>query len=269
MDSFREERYGYPDRQASRRVHPQREQYGSRPGRRSVDTRQLVEDYDRHGLEPGHHGDPRRRKSQKPDFKDSINDLYKVLAEALRFYEEFRDSFDRDVRNIKPYARPDTLEQLWTSKIKMTAIRSTDDRGRRERDSNHRTAGQEAEVSFASTASEIIQSIRTSMEASTGVRRSEEREHAQNVYKKLSKDYREIEGLLKAAPHRRGGTSSLMTEVKMLLTLLSHNGAEQGHREGSNEHRMDSASGNPECNDHLEGEELSEHDNGDNGYRTP
>ena len=216
----------------------------------------MIEDYDRHGLEPSHHGDLRRRKSQKPDFKDSINDLHKVLADALRFYEGFRDNFDRDVRYIKAYARTDTLEQLWTSKIKMAASRSADDRGRRERDSNHRTARQEGEVSFASTASEIIQSINTSIEAATGVRRSEDREHAHNIYKKLSKDYRDIQDLLKAAPHRRGGTSSLMTEVKMLLTLLSNNGAEQGDYEGSNEHRRDSASGDPGYNHQQEGDQF-------------
>ena len=219
----------------------------------------MIEDYDRHGLEPSHHGDPRRRKSQKPDFKESINDLYKVLAEALRYYEGFRHSFDRDVRNIKPYARPDTLEQLWISKIKMAASRSIDDRGRRERDSNHRIARQESEVSFTTTASEIIQSIRTSIEASTGVRQSEDREHAHNVYKNLRQNYREFEDLLKAAPHRRGGTSSLMTEVEMLLTFLTNNGAGDGDREGSNEGRRDSTSGNHGYAGHQDGEDISEH----------
>ena len=226
----------------------------------------MIEDYDRHGLEASHHGDPRRRKSQKPGFKDSINDLYRVLAEALRFYDGFRESFDRDVRYITPYARPDTLEQLWTSKIKMAAGKSTDDRGRRERDSNHRTTRHEAEVSFATTAGDIIQSIRTSIEASTGVRQSEDREHAHNVYKKLNKDYRDFEALLKAAPHRRGGTSSLMTEIEMLLTLLTNNGAEQVYREGSNEHRRDSAPRNPECDEPQDGEECSEHGNAGDGY---
>ena len=252
MDPFRDERYGYADRQASRRAHPQREQYSIRPSRRSVDTRQVIEDYERHSLEPSHHGDPRRRKSQKPDFKDSINDLHKVLADALRFYEGFRDSFDQEIRNIKPYARLDTLEQLWISKVKLATGRSTDDRGRRERDSNHRTTRQEAEVSFATTASEIIRSIHTSIEASKGVRQSEEREHAHNVYKKLNQIYRDVENLLKAAPHWRSSTNSLMTEIGMLLTLLTDNGAEQADHDGSNEHRRESASRNVEFDEQEE-----------------
>ena len=265
MDSFHEERYsrgGIPDRQAGRRGHSQRENYGSRPGRRSVDARQLIEE-SRHGLEQSHHSNPRRRKSQRTDFKHSISDLYHVLSDALKFYQEIRATFDRDIQDIKPYAEPKLLDQLWSSKIKKTGQRSNGDRSHRERESKNETTRRNSDVSFGSIASEVIENMRSTVEAAKEVHPREAAENAHDVSRKLSKNYSELVELLQTAHPRTKTTDLLMTELKMLLTFLDHNGARQGDTHGHDDHRSHAESGNQGYDDQREREQYDEQGSGD------
>lgn len=163
--------------------------------------------------------------------------------ESLAFYGGFRNTFDRDIQNIKPYAPAGVLDQLWTSKVRMASKRNEDGRGNRDRGSNRKMGGQEPEISFATKASEIAQHIRTAIEASDGVHEPEDKDNARNVFRKLGKTYTDIDMLLKAAPHRRRDADLLLTELELLRTFLSRSGANQGHDEGPSERRNHGESG--------------------------
>ena len=181
----------------------------------------------RHSGESTRYDDSRSRRSRKISFNDSINELYDVLSDGLRFYQGFKADFERDTQRIIPYTKPEMLDHLWMSKMSKLGRRGSDDRGYRERDAGREVSRHEPEVTFTSTASDITNGIRSTVEAIRSGSRSEDAENAQNVGSKLGKTYADIKGLIKAAPYRMRDTKQLMTELEMLLTFLSHNGARQ------------------------------------------
>ena len=251
-----------PDRQASRRGLSQIEHYGSRSGHRSHDPRNMFEE-GRHSGESTRYNDSRPRRSRKISFNDSINELYDVLTDGLRFYQGFKADFERDTQRIIPYTKPEMLDHLWMSKMSKLDKRGSDDRGYRERDGGREVSRHEPDVTFTSTASEITNGIRSTVEAIRSGSRSEDAENAQNVGSKLGKTYADIKGLIKAAPYRMRDTKQLMTELEMLLTFLSHNGARQNDREPLRDGHMHEQDREPAYDNQQEREQYDEQGSGD------
>ena len=251
-----------PDRQANRRGLSQMEYHGSRSGHRSHDPRNMFEE-GRHSGESTRHNDYRSRRSRKISFNDSINELYDVLNDGLRFYQGFKADFDRDTQRIIPYAKPELLDHLWISKISKPGRRGSDDRGYRERDCGRELSRHESDVTFASTASEITNGFRSTVEAIRSGSRSEDAENAQNVSNKLGKTYTDIKPLMKAASYRIRDTKQLMTELEMLLTFLSHNGARQTDRETLRDDHTHEQDREPAYDNQQEREQYEEQGSGD------
>ena len=254
------------DRQANRRSLSQMEHHGSRSGHRSHDPRSTFEEGRRNG-ESTRHNDSRSRRSRKISFNDSINELYDVLSDGLSFYQGFKTDFERDTQRIIPYAKPDVLDHLWMCKISKPGRRGSDDRGCRGRDGGREISRHESDVTFASTASEITNGIRSTVDATRSGGRSEDAENAQNVISKLGKTYTEIKGLVKAAPYRMRDTKQLMTELEMLLTFLSHNGARQNDREAPRDGQTHEQDRESAYDDQQEREQYDEQGSGDERAR--
>ncbi|KAL8794988.1 MAG: hypothetical protein Q9195_002435 [Heterodermia aff. obscurata] len=252
----------HPDRHSNRRGVSQMEHHGSRSGYRSYDPQNMFEE-GRHSGESTRHNDSRSRRSRKISFNDSISELYDVLSDALRFYQGFKADFERDTQRIIPYAKPDVLDHLWNSKIGKLSRRGSDDRGCRERDDSREVSRYESAVTFTSTANEITAGFRSTVEATRSGSRSEDAENAQNVSNKLGKTYTEIKGLIKAAHYRMRDTKQLMTELEMLLTFLSHNGARQNDREAPRDDHTHEQDREPAYDDQQERDQFDEQGSGD------
>ena len=236
MDSFREDLYsrnGYSSKYASRSGHSQRDTFGSLSGHRYTDARPMGE-RSRHSLDSSRHDDSRRRRSKKIDFNESIVDLHSVIGDALRFYQGWRTTFDQDVHRIKPYTSPETLDKLWNSKIRMSNHRSMGSRDYGDRHGDRDLSQRESSGNFVSMAGEVVESLQNTIVAAEDAARSQRNENASNVYKKLRKTRNDIVELLKAAPYYTKRTDLLTTELEMLLTFLSRNGAESQDRRASN-----------------------------------
>ena len=253
-----------PDRQPNHRGLSQMEYQGSRSGHRSHDPRNMFEE-GRHSGDSIRHNDSRSRRSRKISVNDSINELYDVLSDGLRFYQGFKAEFERDTQRIIPYAKPDLLDHLWISKISKNGRRGSDDRGYRERDGGREVSRHDSDVTFASTASEIANGIQSTAEATRSGSRSEDAENAHNVSSKLRKTYPEIMRLVKAAPYRMKNTKQLMTELEMLLTFLSHNGARQNDREDPRDGHFHEQHREPAYDNQQEREQYDEPGSGDEG----
>ena len=238
------------------------EYHGNRSGHRSHDPRSMFEE-GRHGGESARHNDSKSRRSRKISFNDSINELYDVLSDGLSFYQGFKADFERDTQGIIPYAKPEVLDHLWNSKVSKLGRRGSDDRGYRERDDSREVSRHESAVTFTSTANEITNGIRATVEATRSGSRSEDAENALNVSHKLGKTYTEIKGLIKAAPYRMRDTKQLMTELEMLLTFLSHNGARQDDREALRDGHTHEHDREPAYDDQQEREQYDEQGAGD------
>lgn len=235
---------------------------GSRNGHRSHDPRNMYEE-GRHSGESTRHTDSRSRRARKISFNDSINELYDVLSDGLRFYQGFKADFERDTQHIISYTKPDLLDHLWISKISKPRRRDSDDRGYHERDGGRELSRHESDATFASTASEITNGIRLTVEATRSGSRSEDAENAQNVSNKLGKTYPEIKGLVKDAPYRMRDTKKLMTELEMLLTFLSHNGARQNDHEAPRDGHAHEQDREPAYDSQQEREQYDERGSGD------
>lgn len=219
-----------PDRQTNRRGHSHGEYHHSRTGHRSTNSRQII-DESRHS-----HDNSRRRKSRRLSFSDAINELHDVLTDGLRFYQAFKADYERDVQRIRSYADPNLLDQLWRSKISRFEKRSSADGRHHGGDSSHEAQSQQSDMTFTGMAKDIVEGIHSTIDATRKVDRPEDAENAEIVGSKLGKTYKDLMKKLDTAPYRMKDTRLLMTELEMLLTFLSHNGAEQSDGRDSNEH---------------------------------
>ena len=91
-------------------------------------------------------------------------------------------------------------------------------------------ARSEPTPNFQDTANSLCDHINATIKAAALARQARDSENAGHVYTKLGKSVRGLIRDLERAPLRAKDTKNLMTELEMLLTFLSANGADRGNR---------------------------------------
>lgn len=66
---------------------------------------------------PGSRQQSRQGKEVK-DFSKAMKILYKSIGSAEAFYGQFINDFESDIQNIKDYAAPELLKEMWINKVK-------------------------------------------------------------------------------------------------------------------------------------------------------
>lgn len=178
------------------------------------------------------------RRRQRPAFDEELQELYGVVGEAMNFYGSFLQSFQRDVQYVKPYARIELLDHLWMCKVGASNKQRPSAGGTRgggggrgDRDEYRDHGGPMAEssaASFQEMARLLLEHVELTIEAAATARQSRDGENASHVYSKLGRTIKELSRHLKHAPMRAKDTEILMTELQMLATFLTANGADRG-----------------------------------------
>lgn len=85
-------------------------------------------------------------------------------------------------------------------------------------------------MTFEGMAQDFYEQVSSTLQAAAEARQARDGENAEHVYVKLRKSAKGLMEDLKKARYRAKDTKNLITELEMLLTLLSANGAGRGNR---------------------------------------
>ena len=177
----------------------------------------------------------------------------------MNVYGGFLQSFHRDTQFIKSYAGADILDHLWKSKVGASDKRSVArTRGYANNDNDYEDTRREPAISFHDTARNLCDHIYATMKAAAKVRHARDSENAGHVYTKLGKSVKGLTRDMEFAPLRAKDTKNLMTELEMLLTFLSANGADREtlrEAQGKQGHQVEQRYSEQEGPDDYEGEQ--------------
>ena len=152
--------------------------------------------------------------------------LIQVIEDAMGFYDSFLQSFYRDVQFIKSYAGSEILDHLWRSKVGASHNRNgAKIRDRASHANDREMTMPEPGMGFQDIARDLCEHIHATLTIAGKQRQARDGENAAHVFTKLGKSVKGLTNDMERAPFRAKDTKNLMTELEMLLTFLSANGA--------------------------------------------